>query len=66
MCQSMTAMQQMILWRGSQKGRKKEGTKEGENVQNEDMRIEEDMFPLVLSPHVPDSPMIYGEHCLAV
>lgn len=37
--------------------REKEGTKEGECESKEEKRIEESMFPLVLSPHVSDSPM---------
>ena len=37
--------------------REKQGTKEGESEWTEEERIEESMFPLVLSPHVSDSPM---------
>ncbi len=37
--------------------REKEGTKEGRSEWKEERRIEEGMFPLVLSPHVSDSPM---------
>lgn len=45
------------LKRLTEKRQKPKGTKEGESVLKEDRRREVNMFPLVLSPHVSDSPM---------